>query len=135
MLPPRFGATPLRVGSSRMFLAAGNGASGVEAHARAAGFSAPKSLEDFSFDHQSGLERDTVAHLANWGVPDRRVQHRPARPARNRETHLATGLGLRGKARPGVLFATAIDWVVRLQAARTRTGVYRRSSSSCVALD
>jgi hypothetical protein len=39
-------------------------ASGAEMRARAAGFPARKSLEDFSFDHQPGLKRDTIAHLA-----------------------------------------------------------------------
>jgi DNA replication protein DnaC len=39
-------------------------ASGAETRARAAGFPARKSLEDFSFDHQPGVKRDTIAHLA-----------------------------------------------------------------------
>jgi hypothetical protein len=39
-------------------------ASGAEMRARAAGFPARKSLEDFSFDHQPGIKRDTIAHLA-----------------------------------------------------------------------
>jgi DNA replication protein DnaC len=39
-------------------------ASGAEIRARAAGFPARKSLEDFNFDHQPGLKRDTIAHLA-----------------------------------------------------------------------
>ena len=68
-------------------------ASGAELRARAAGFPARKSLEDFNFDHQPGLKRDTIAHLA-------------------------TGLGLRAtQLGHRVLFATAIDWVARLQAA------------------
>jgi DNA replication protein DnaC len=39
-------------------------ASGAEARARAAGFPARKSLEDFSFDHQPGLKSDIIAHLS-----------------------------------------------------------------------
>ena len=39
-------------------------ASGAETRARAAGFPARKSLEDFSFDHQPGLKRETIARLA-----------------------------------------------------------------------
>ena len=39
-------------------------ASGAETRARAAGFPVRKSLEDFNFDHQLGLKRETVAHLA-----------------------------------------------------------------------
>ncbi|WP_285250398.1 ATP-binding protein, partial [Pseudarthrobacter sp. fls2-241-R2A-168] len=38
-------------------------ASGAEIRARAAGFPARKSVEDFNFDHQPGLKRDTIAHL------------------------------------------------------------------------
>jgi DNA replication protein DnaC len=39
-------------------------ASGAEIRARAAGFPARKSLEDFNFDHQPSLKRDIIAHLA-----------------------------------------------------------------------
>ncbi|MHA7223960.1 ATP-binding protein [Arthrobacter sp. RHLT1-20] len=59
----------------------------------AAGFPARKSLEDVSFDHQPGLQRETIAHLA-------------------------TALGLRAtQLGRRVLFATATGWVTRLQGA------------------
>lgn len=38
-------------------------ASGAELRIRAAGFPGRKSLEEFTFDHQPGLKRDTIAHL------------------------------------------------------------------------
>jgi DNA replication protein DnaC len=38
--------------------------SGSELRIRAAGFPARKAIEEFSFDHQPGLSRDTIAHLA-----------------------------------------------------------------------
>jgi DNA replication protein DnaC len=39
-------------------------ASGARLRTRAAGFGATKTIEDFVFDHQPGLNRDTIAHLA-----------------------------------------------------------------------
>lgn len=39
-------------------------ASGARMRTRAAGFGATKTIEDFVFDHQPGLKRDTIAHLA-----------------------------------------------------------------------
>lgn len=38
--------------------------SGSELRIRAAGFPARKAIEEFNFDHQPGLSRDTIAHLA-----------------------------------------------------------------------
>ncbi len=38
-------------------------ASGAQLRTRAAGFGATKTIEDFVFDHQPGLKRDTIAHL------------------------------------------------------------------------
>lgn len=74
--------------------------------ARAAGFSTSKSLEDFSFDHQPWLKRETIAHLA-------------------------TALGLRAtQLGHRVLFATATGWVTRLQGAH-QTG---RLSSELIRL-
>ena len=37
--------------------------SGAELRIRAAGFPGRKSLEEFNFDHQPSLKRDTIAHL------------------------------------------------------------------------
>lgn len=38
--------------------------SGAQLRIRAAGFGPRKTIEDFIFDHQPGLKRDTIAHLA-----------------------------------------------------------------------
>lgn len=92
--------------------------SGAEARARATGFPARRSLEDFSFDHQPGLKRDTIAHLATGAFLTEASNIVLLGPPGTGETHLATGLGLHA-AQLGhrVLFATAIDWVDRLQSA------------------
>jgi DNA replication protein DnaC len=93
-------------------------ASGAEMRARAAGFPARKSLEDFSFDHQPGLKRDTIAHLATGAFLTEASNIVLLGPPGTGKTHLATGLGLRAtQLGHRVLFATAIDWVARLQAA------------------
>ena len=39
-------------------------ASGARLRIRAAGFGSAKTIEDFVFDHQPGLKRDLIAHLA-----------------------------------------------------------------------
>ncbi|MGB5935053.1 MAG: ATP-binding protein, partial [Ornithinimicrobium sp.] len=39
-------------------------ASGARLRTRAAGFGATKTIEEFNFDHQPGLKRDIIAHLA-----------------------------------------------------------------------
>src|SRR5919112_4005355 len=93
-------------------------ASGAETRARAAGFPARKSLEDFSFDHQPGLKRDTIAHLATGAFLTEASNIVLLGPPGTGKTHLATGLGLRAtQLGYRVLFATAIDWVARLQSA------------------
>jgi DNA replication protein DnaC len=75
-----------------------------------------KSLEDFNFDHQPGLKRDTIAYLATGAFLTEASNIVLLGPPGTGITHLATGLGLRA-AQLGhrVLFATAIDWVGRLQ--------------------
>ncbi|WP_305775683.1 IS21-like element helper ATPase IstB [Pseudarthrobacter sp. NIBRBAC000502771] len=93
-------------------------ASSAELRARAAGFPARKSLEDFNFDHQPGLKRDTIAHLATGAFLTEASNIVLLGPPGTGKTHLATGLGLRAtQLGHRVLFATAIDWVARLQAA------------------
>lgn len=92
-------------------------ASGAEIKARAAGFPAQKSLEDFNFDHQPGLKRDTIAHLATGAFLTEASNIVLLGPPGTGKTHLATGLGLRATQLGRVLFATAIDWIARLQTA------------------
>lgn len=90
-------------------------ASGVEIRARAAGFPARKSLDDFNFEHQPGLKRDTLAHLATGAFLAEASNVVLLGPPGKGKTHLATGLGLRAtQLGHRVLFATATDWVNRL---------------------
>ena len=93
-------------------------ASGTETRTRAAGFPARKSLEDFNFDHQADLRRDKVAHLGTCTYLTEASNIVLLGPPGTGITHLATGLGLRATQQGyRVLFATATDWVTRLQTA------------------
>ncbi|MBC7517701.1 MAG: ATP-binding protein [Microbacteriaceae bacterium] len=95
-------------------------ASGAELRVRAAGFPDRKSIEDLAFDHQPALERDTIAHLDTnrWLTEARNVVL--IVPPGAGKTHLAIGLGIKA-AHAGyrAIFATATDWITRLQAAHT----------------
>lgn len=93
-------------------------ASGAEIRTRAAGFPARKSLEDFNFDHQPAIKRDTLAHLATGAFLAEASNVVLLGPPGTGKTHLATGLGIRAtQLGQRVLFATATDWVTRLQTA------------------
>ena len=93
-------------------------ASGAETRARAAGFPARKSLEEFNFDHQPGLKRELIAHLATGTFLAEAANVVLLGPPGTGKTHLATALGLRAtQLGHRVLFATATGWVTRLQAA------------------
>jgi hypothetical protein len=93
-------------------------ASGAELRIRAAGFPGRKSLEEFTFDHQPGLKRDTIAHLGTGVFLTEAKNVVLLGPPGTGKTHLAIGLGIKA-AQTGhrVLFATATEWVARLQAA------------------
>ncbi len=88
---------------------------GGENRVRAARFPARKSLEDFDFDHQRSLKRDTIAHLGTLDFVEAKDNIVFLGPPRTGKTHLATGLGIRA-CQPGhrVAFATAAEWVARL---------------------
>jgi DNA replication protein DnaC len=96
------------------------GASGAELRIRAAGFGSRKTIEDFVFDHQPGLKRDTIAHLATGVFLAKAENVVLLGPPGTGKTHLAVGLGIKA-AQSGrrVLFATATEWVTRLQAAHS----------------
>jgi len=47
--------------------------SGSELRIRSAGFPARKAIEEFNFEHQPGLNRDTIPHLATAPEPPRRA--------------------------------------------------------------
>ena len=93
-------------------------ASGARLRARAAGFGATKTIEDFVFDHQPGLNRDLIAHLATGTFLAKAENVVLLGPPGTGKTHLAIGLGIKAThAGHRVLFATATDWVTRLQTA------------------
>ncbi len=93
-------------------------ASGAHLRIRAAGFGATKTIEDFVFDHHPGLKRDTIAHLGTGTFLAKAHNVVLLGPPGTGKTHLAIGLGIKA-AQTGqrVLFATATEWVTRLQAA------------------
>jgi DNA replication protein DnaC len=90
-------------------------ANGGEIRVRAAKFPARKTLEDFDFDHQRSLKRDTIAHLGTLDFVAAKDNVVFLGPPGTGKTHLATGLGIRAcQAGHRVAFATATEWVARL---------------------
>jgi DNA replication protein DnaC len=88
---------------------------GGEIRVRAARFPARKTLEDFDFDHQRSLKRETVAHLGTLDFIAAKENVVFLGPPGTGKTHLATGLGIRAcQAGHRVGFATAAEWVARL---------------------
>jgi DNA replication protein DnaC len=92
-------------------------ASGAQLRIRAAGFPAPKTVEDFDWDAQPAV-RQQIAALASAAFLTEARNIVLLGPPGTGKTHLATALGITA-ARHGhrVLFATATDWVTRLTAA------------------
>ena len=100
---------------------AARNASGAELRIRAAGFPARKTIDEFVFDHQPGIRRDQIAPLAagHYLAEARNVVL--LGPPGTGKTHLATALGIAAcHAGHRALFATATDWVTRLQQAHDR---------------
>jgi len=96
-------------------------ASGAELRIRAAGFPARKTLEEFSFDHQPGIRRHDITPLTSGHYLADARNIVLLGPPGTGKTHLATALGIAAcHAGHRVLFATATDWVTRLQDAHQR---------------
>jgi DNA replication protein DnaC len=88
---------------------------GGEARIRAARFPARKTLEEFDFDHQRSLKRDTLLHLGTLDFVAARENVVFLGPPGTGKTHLSIGLGIRAaQAGHRVAFATAAEWVARL---------------------
>lgn len=88
---------------------------GGEARIRTARFPARKALEEFDFDHQRSLKRDTIAHLGTLDFVAAKENVVFLGPPGTGKTHLSIGLGIRTcQAGHRVAFATAAEWVARL---------------------
>ncbi|NJP99845.1 IS21-like element helper ATPase IstB [Streptomyces zingiberis] len=90
-------------------------AHGAESRIRAARFPSRKSLEDFDFDHQRSVKRETITHLGTLDFVAGKENVIFLGPPGTGKTHLATGLGIRAcQAGHRAAFATAAEWVARL---------------------
>ena len=88
---------------------------GGEGRIRAARFPARKALEEFDFDHQRSLKRETIAHLGTLDFITAKENAIFLGPPGTGKTMLAIGLGIRAcQAGHRVAFATAAEWVARL---------------------
>src|SRR5271154_1836733 len=67
---------------------------GGEGRIRAARFPARKSLEEFDFDHQRSLKRETIAHLGTLDFITAKENVVFLGPPGTGKTHLSTGLGI-----------------------------------------
>ena len=91
---------------------------GGEARIRTARLLARKALEDFDYDHQRSLKRDTIAHLGTLDFVAAKENVVFLGPPGTGKTHLSIGLGIRAcQAGHRVAFATAAEWVARLAVA------------------
>jgi DNA replication protein DnaC len=96
-------------------------ASGARTRVRAAGFPALKTLEDFDWAAQPSAERPLVLHLAQLAWIEERANVCFLGPPGTGKTHLAIALGLKACERGyRVAFATAQEWVSRLEQAQDR---------------
>ena len=95
-------------------------AHGGDSRIRAAGFPGHKTLEDFDFEHQHSVKRTVMAHLGALDFVVGKENVVFLGPPGTGKMHLAVALGIRAcQAGHRVLFATAVQWVMRLSAAHT----------------
>src|ERR1035438_2992243 len=91
---------------------------GGENRIAAARFPARKTLEDFDFDHQRSVRKDVVAHLGALDFIEARSNAVFLGPPGTGKSHLSIALGIRAcLVGHRVAFATAAEWVDRLQTA------------------
>lgn len=101
-------------------------AHGGENRIRAAKLPARKTLEDFDFDHQRSLKRDTLMHLGTLDFVAAKDNVVFLGPPGTGKTHLAIGLSIRAcQAGHRTLFATAAEWVDRLADAHNQNSLHQ----------
>ncbi len=96
-------------------------ASGARTRTRTAAFPAHKTLEDFDFTAQPSAERPLVMHLAQLAWIEEHANVCLIGPPGTGKSHLAIALGIKA-CQHGyrVAFATAQQWVSRLEEAQER---------------
>src|SRR5437867_11127497 len=88
---------------------------------RAAGFPALKTLDEFDWSAQPSAERPLVLHLAQLAWIEERANVCFFGPPGTGKTHLAIALAIKACERGfRVAFATAQEWVSRLESAQDR---------------
>ncbi|GGK16334.1 hypothetical protein GCM10011583_55300 [Streptomyces camponoticapitis] len=99
--------------------AASCGGSGAESRIRAAGFPAPKALEDFDHNYPRSLDREAVAMLGKLDFITAKENVVLLGPPGTGKTHLAVAFGTRAcQAGHQVVFATVAEWAARLAEAK-----------------
>ncbi|MFI6085738.1 IS21-like element helper ATPase IstB [Streptomyces sp. NPDC051217] len=112
-------SAPTSAPAAKSASASSRGGSGAESRIRAAGFPAPKALEDFDHDYPRSLDREAVAMLGKLNFITAKENVVLLGPPGTGKTHLAVAFGTRAcQAGHQVLFATVAEWAARLADAK-----------------